>query len=51
MDNVVMSLVVLSLWIWSILFPFFITDNSKYQNAEESRNLNKARKGTHFLKQ
>jgi hypothetical protein len=51
MENVMTTIIVLTLWLASILFPFFLTENKAYLDKEESKNLAKARKGTHFLKQ
>ena len=51
MEQIASTIVILALWIFSILFPFFLTDNSKYTQSKDSKLLLKAREKTHFLKQ
>ena len=53
MANIISSIVVLLLWVFSIVCPIFITNNRQYlkEASNSSKGLEKARKDTHFLKQ
>lgn len=51
MANVISSILILTLWLFSILFPFFMTDNEKYKIKEKDNSLSQARSKSHFLRQ